>query len=329
MTILAIAKKTLPNPSARAGLNAVASESVKELERIIRRQAIRPVFQPIVSLADGGVIGYGALSRGPRGSRMERPDALFFAAAEGDLVWELEYLCRAKALEKAKDIVASKMLFINVDAKIVNDRRFQKGLTREMLDNYCVGAGNVVFEITEKTAISDYRSFCGILDNYKSQGYKIAIDDTGAGYSGLKTLAQTRPHYIKVDMDLVRDIDKDYIKQAMMKALHDISLITDSQIIAEGIETREELDILVRLGIPYGQGFFLQKPIPHFGEIRPGIRDIIIEVNRCRIGRLPRNRDTASGENLAGLWSDIPLEMRVGKALGYFSNHIRPCRMRI
>lgn len=319
MTLLALAKGRLPELFGKANLHEDNIDTIRELKEIIDRQAIMPVFQPIVSLADGGVIGYEALSRGPQGSTLERPDALFSAAAEGDLTWELEYLCRTKALEKAKGIIASKMLFINVDPQIINDRRFQKGLTRELLQNYCAETGNVIFEITEKTAISDYKSFCRILDNYKSQGYRIAIDDTGAGYSGLKTLAETRPHFIKVDMALVRDIDKDGLKQAMMKALRDISLITGSQIIAEGIETRDELETIISIGIPYGQGFYLQKPAPAFVDIAPDIRETIIAINRGKSGDQRSPHAVPVGE-IARPVPDIAPETTVGQVLDYFAS---------
>ena len=175
-----------------------------ELQDILNHKGISAVFQPVVSLTDAGVIGYEALSRGPQGSILQQPDALFSAAHRFDLVWELEYLCRAEALEKAKNIIPEKMIFINVDPQIINDPRFQKGHTREILNRFQANAGNVIFEITEKTAIEDYQSFCRILDNYTSQGYKIAIDDTGSGYSGLKMLAQIHPHFIKVDMGMIR-----------------------------------------------------------------------------------------------------------------------------
>ena len=249
------------------------------LKALLENHDITIVFQPIVSLIDAEIIGYEALSRGPKGSALEQPLEMFGAAEEFGLLWELEYLCRAKSLERAKEILPLKMLFINVDPKIVNDPRFQKGHTREIMHEFCANTGNVIFEITEKTAIDDYKSFCRILDNYISQGYKIAIDDTGSGYSGLRTIAETRPNFIKIDMELIRNIDKDSLKQAMLKALHDFSLSTGSKIIAEGIETKEELATLIKLGIPYGQGFFLQKPHPDFLELSPELKQTIQNIN--------------------------------------------------
>lgn len=294
-------------------------KSFVELKNILDQSEIRIVFQPVVSLSDAEIIGYEALSRGPAGSILERPDALFKAAAKFDLVWELEYLCRGSALERAKDIIPTKMIFLNVDPKIINDPRFQKGQTQDMLRRFQANAGNVIFEITEKTAIDNYKNFCRILENYTSQGYKIAIDDTGSGYSGLRTLAETRPNFIKVDMELVRDIDKDTLKQAMMKALYDFSVSTNSKIIAEGIETQEELSTLINIGIPLGQGFFLQKPQPEFTDLPPATRQLILEINSQKKRELYHTPITMPVGEIAQQERGFPPSTLGYAATGYFS----------
>lgn len=292
-----------------------------ELKTILEQSDIRIVFQPVVSLSSGEIIGYEALTRGPMGSMLERPDALFSTAAAFDLVWELEYLCRRTALEKAKDLSPSKMVFINVDPKIINDPRFQKGQTQDMLRKFQANAGNIIFEITEKTAIEDYKSFCRILDNYTSQGYKIAIDDTGSGYSGLRTLAEIRPNFIKVDMELVRDIDKDNLKQAMLKALYDFSVSTNSNIIAEGIETQDELATLISMGVPYGQGFFLQKPQQEFGELPNSIKQIVIKLNKRKKRELYHTPITMPVGEIAQQEQVFPSTTVGNVTLDYFSKH--------
>ena len=254
-------------------------QSYNELENILATQSIHAVFQPIISLVDGGVFGYEALSRGPQGSFLEKPDDLFPVAEQFNKVWELEFLCRSKAFARANGLPKDKMLFINVDPKIIDDPRFQKGVTLDMLAHYKIDASNIIFEITEKNSIEDYKSFRKVLDNYTSQGYKIAIDDTGSGYSGLKLLAEIRPQFIKIDMDLVRDIDKDVIKQALMSAFYEFSVVADMKIIAEGIETIDELNTLIHIGIPYGQGYFLQRPASQFLDISPRVKEAITSKN--------------------------------------------------
>lgn len=252
----------------------------KLLENIISSESIRTVFQPIISLVDGSILGYEALSRGPEGSTLERPDDLFKAAEDNELELELEYLCRIKALERGKKILPAKMLFINVDPNIMHHEKFKSGFTKDFMLKSNIDPTCIIFEITEKTCIHDYKMFRKLIDNYISQGYKIAIDDTGAGYSGLRTLAETHPQYIKLDMDMIRDIDKKIINQALVKALADFADKTNIKIIAEGIETIDELNTLIYLGIEYGQGYLLQKPSPEFLEITPYVKNLIISKQR-------------------------------------------------
>lgn len=286
-------------------------KSYNELEQILHNKDIKAVFQPIFSLLDGIIFGYEALSRGPQGSMLERPDDLFSAAEKFNKLWELEFLCRSKALECVKDLSKDKMLFINVDPNIINDDRFKKGATLEMLSVHEFDISNIIFEITEKNSIDDYKSFRKALDHYTGQGYKIAIDDAGAGYSGLKLLAEARPQFIKIDMDLVRNIDKDFLKQALLKAFYEFSVVTNMKIIAEGIETIDELNTLIQIGIPYGQGYLLQRPATGFMKEEPLIQEHIILKNKQKkqesfytpltmpIGEISR-RDPGFSEKITG-----------------------------
>lgn len=319
----------------RNGLSIVANKQEEEqqwidtelklLEEILEAQNISSVFQPIVSLKDATILGYEALSRGPLESALEAPNALFSAAERHNKIWELEFLCRAKALEKAKSLAPDKMLFINVDPRVIHDDRFHKGLTREMLSRYEIDASHIIFEITERTAIKDYRNFRRILDNYVSQGYQIAIDDTGSGYSGLKMLAETRPQYIKIDMDLIRDIDQDSLKQELLRAFYDFSLITNMKMIAEGIETLEELSTLIDIGIQYGQGYFLHRPEAHFADITLATREFILAKNQQKREETFHTMLTMPIGEIARQDEGIPEDTHGQELLDFFRTH--PTRM--
>ncbi len=250
-----------------------------EFNRILDTEDIETVFQPIVSLKNGSIIGYEALSRGPAGSELTSPAALFRTADELSMVWDLELLCRTKAIERAHSIEPEKYLFINIDPNIIKDEKFRRGFTKEFLRNHNISPESIIFEITERTAIEDYAAFSETLKNYTSQGYKIAIDDMGAGYSGLKTITNTRPHYIKIDMELIRGIDRDSFKQALIKNFVNLSISTNIKIIAEGIETEEELQTLIKLGVYAGQGYFMQRPAGTFLEIPEVIKNKISKYN--------------------------------------------------
>ncbi len=257
-----------------------AGESLKAmLQEIINNSDIRSVFQPIVSLRDGSVLGYEALSRGPRGSELENPERLFEVAEKHKALWDLEWLCRSKALAAMRDSRTGATLFLNVNPSVIEDEKFQQGVTREYLNKFEINPENIIFEITEKSAISNMTEFKQIISNYKGQDYKIAIDDAGAGYSGLNLISDVRPHYLKLDMNLIRDIDKDTVKQALVRSMQEFARITGTYLIAEGIETLTELQTLIHIGVHYGQGYFIQRPDPRIGPVSNDVVGAIVELN--------------------------------------------------
>lgn len=256
------------------------AKRIYELDRIIDSKLINTVFQAVVSLKDGSVLGYEALSRGPENSTLFSPDKLFSTAERFNRLWDLELLCNTKIIEKANKMDKNKLLFINVSPAIVNDSRFNKGFAKALLMKHKISSESIIFEITGKACIKDYKSFRSILSIYIDEGYKIAIDNAGSGYSGIKTLAETKPNYIKIDMSIIRDVDKDSFKQAVIKAFVMISQDTSRKLIAQGIETEAELNTLIKLGVYAGQGFFLQKPCDTFKDIPKAVKEKIINLNK-------------------------------------------------
>jgi diguanylate cyclase (GGDEF)-like protein len=127
--------------------------------------------------------------------------------------------------------------------------------------------------------IADMEGFIATINHYRSQEYQIAIDDAGAGYSGLNLISDINPNYIKLDMKLIRNIDSDRLKYALVKGMVELSKTSSIYLIAEGIETSEELKTLVKLGVQYGQGYFIQKPDAQVKEINKEIVQLILEFN--------------------------------------------------
>ncbi|MCL2222956.1 MAG: EAL domain-containing protein [Oscillospiraceae bacterium] len=255
--------------------NLVEFSEFSILDGIIKREAVKPVYQPIVSLSDGQIFGYEALSRICGNGLSMTVENMFRAAEKSNRVWELESLCREKALKGAMNIDSSKKLFINVNPNIMHDESFKNGFTKNRIEEYGLNFDNVIFEITERVAISDTAAFLNSIDHYKQQNYKIAIDDVGAGYSGLSVISQVKPDFIKLDMSLIRDIDKDETKQLLCKALVDFGTNAEIKIIAEGVETEEELETLIKLDVGYCQGYFLCVPHEVFLELAPDKLEII------------------------------------------------------
>lgn len=248
--------------------------------QLIAEKNIRTMYQPIVALESGAIIGYEALSRGPEGSAFEQPLALIEAADSCGMSWELDWAFRSLAIERAEGLLEDQYLFINVDPKIIYDETHEVGMTREALSRFNISPGCVIFEITERTAIEDYDGFNQILQNYVDQGYKIAIDDVGAGYSGMNRILETRPQFLKMDMNLIRHIHRDSFKQAIVKSFVQLGQNTNIRLIAEGIETKEELKMLIRLGVYAGQGYYLAKPSPKLLSIPNQIKSEIVKYNQ-------------------------------------------------
>ncbi|HEY7515249.1 MAG TPA: EAL domain-containing protein, partial [Vicinamibacteria bacterium] len=230
------------------------------LQEILLADQINTVFQPIVNLQQPGALGFEALARGPAGTALQSPYHLFAAASESDLVFELDRHCRRRAFQAAKEIPYPTKLFVNVFPSSMYDPDFQGNALIRLLEGLGLSPDRIVLEISEEYAIENYTLFVEALQNFTQMGFSIAVDDIGAGYSGLEKIAHLNPRYLKFDMQLVRDIDQSYIKREMARALKAFADKMEAKIIAEGIEREEERQAIVDLGIDFGQGYLLGRP---------------------------------------------------------------------
>jgi EAL domain-containing protein (putative c-di-GMP-specific phosphodiesterase class I) len=233
-------------------------------EVLLASDKLSTVFQPIVDLRTRQVLGYEALSRGPADSVYQMPLRLFAMAEEADLVFELDRKCRCRALAAATSIPARAKLFVNVVPPAMWDPEFQGAALVRLAEEQGLTPDRVVLEITERSAIENYNLFAEALSELTRFGFSIAVDDVGAGYSGLEKIAHLNPRYLKFDIELIRNIDSSYIRREMTRALKSFADSIGSTIIAEGIERDGELRTLLELGIQYGQGFLLGRPAPAF-----------------------------------------------------------------
>jgi EAL domain-containing protein (putative c-di-GMP-specific phosphodiesterase class I) len=239
-------------------------ENRLQLQEILINEEVRTFFQPIVDIRDETILGYEALSRGPKDSPLQSPLQLFETAAESDLVFELDRLCRRAAFENVKGISPHQKIFVNIMPSALYDPDFQGSNLIGLLDSLELAPSQVVFELTEKFAIENYSLFADAIHDFTQMGFAFAVDDIGAGHSGLEKIAHLSPQYLKFDMDLIRDIDTSFVRREIVTALKNLGEKMDSTIIAEGIERKEELETLVGLGVPYGQGYLLGRPEPKF-----------------------------------------------------------------
>ena len=227
---------------------------------IISSKNITTVFQPIFDIEHEVIIGYEALTRGPKNSELYSPETLFAKAEEHNLLSELELLCRENAIKKFVALNLAGKLFINICLNVMLNRDHPSGETIKLVEKYGLSPQQVVIEISEKSPFPENDILLKALNKYRQFGFDIAIDDLGAGYSGLKQWSYLRPDIVKIDRYFIDKCDKDVMKREFLKILFELGRISNAYIIAEGIETIEEFELLRELGMVYSQGFLLAKP---------------------------------------------------------------------
>ena len=187
---------------------SLVDHTYKYLSDIIQHGRIRTVFQPIISLKSAKVYGYEALSRITGPSVFKGPEELFQAAIQYNLIYKLEQLCRTRALVRAHDLGINKIIFLNICPSALELPDHERGVTATLIEELFHMRANVVLEITEHRYIDDDRLFKKAVAYYRVQGFKIAIDDLGAGFAGLKMLAQVEPNIVKIDRFLISNIHR-------------------------------------------------------------------------------------------------------------------------
>lgn len=230
------------------------------LEKIITEGLITPYFQPIYDLSNGEIYGHEALSRGPKNSALFSPDPLFTLAQQQGKLHKLELLCREKALSKFAQLALPGRLFLNVSASLLSSPDHQSGMTLAILKDLGLNQKDIVIELSEQHPYDHNGLPRSSVDHYREMGFQVAIDDLGVGYSGLQLWSELQPDIVKIDKHFIKDIDKDEIKREFVRSILTISQRLSCMLIAEGIETQQELDQLIEIGVTLGQGYFLGRP---------------------------------------------------------------------
>lgn len=232
------------------------------LAGLMRNKALHSVFQPIASLQDGAIYSHEALIRGPQGTAFYAPDALLAAAAWERLNFEFESLCVMTAFDCWGELGETGRLFVNVSAQVLVQILKQCGrdVLVELVSGFGVLPRRLVLEITEYERVSDMDELAQVIREIRSAGVSLALDDFGDGRSSLRLWSQLRPEIVKIDKYFTKDISQHADKLKTIQALQQIAAIFDTALVAEGIETEDDLRVLRDLGIAYGQGYLLGRP---------------------------------------------------------------------
>lgn len=233
-----------------------------ELRRILEAGDIVIRYQPIVDLERGGAHGYEALSSAPTQEIFENPEVLFSFAEESEGIVDLERLCRRRALERVAPVFGKNgkgKIFLNCSAHAFGDEKLIEDL-EAWGRKASLEAGELVLEVTERTAIKEWQTFRKKLDEVRACGLKIAIDDMGSGYSSLRAVGEIQPDYLKFDRSLSHGIHTSAIKRNLLETLVSLAGKIGARSIAEGIEEEEELEVVKALGVDLGQGYLFARP---------------------------------------------------------------------
>ncbi|HYA00282.1 MAG TPA: diguanylate cyclase [Candidatus Binatia bacterium] len=241
-----------------------------ELTSFLAEDHIATALQPVLRLRDLSVVGYEALTRFAPRAFFSGPDELFTAASSLRKESAVDLACLRAALREAGNI-GSTDLFVNVlVGTLFNERQ---GLNA--LDNAVTAAGldpsSIVLEFSERDPVPNLPSLQRIAAQLRARGYRIAVDDAGAGHASMQVIAELRPEFIKVDRVLIHAIDSHRARRGLLISLLSFSGHIGAKLIAEGVETHRELDTLLSIGVQYGQGWLLGRPV--LRQAVPGLSD--------------------------------------------------------
>lgn len=280
-----------------AMLSPAARKGAGPLAQLMREGGLYCVFQPLADLREGSVYAHEALIRGPQGTPLHTPDALLESARREGILRDFELLCVVAALSQWGRHATAGRLFVNISADALVHGVAMLGADKlgEAVRGFGMSARMLVLEITEHERVTDMPTLRQAIKAVHASGARVALDDFGDGRSSLRLWSEVKPDFVKIDKYFVHNISEHPENLQMLQAIKGIADVFGTQLIAEGIETSDDLRALRDLDIPYGQGWLLGHPavaardavdgpaldvlqdrrvavLPHLGQTaRPGI----------------------------------------------------------
>jgi len=249
-----------PSPAEADG-NGILAQSARWADTVLRVLAARDVdvvFQPVVRLGDSGIIGFEALSR-PVGWSGGSVEGLFAAAQRMGMVRELDHLCRRTAIDVAQGLSPGLPVFINVSVAALLDPLHDVDQLLLLLGWAGRRPEDLVLEVSERESVTNVGRLAAVLAQHREHGIRFALDDVGEGRSTFETLAAARPEFIKIASSFTQRVDQVGPRATILAALA-FAQASGADVVAEGIEDQRTLDLLVELGVVYGQGYHLGRP---------------------------------------------------------------------
>ena len=262
---------------ARPMPESTSDALANELIDIIENNRLTTVFQPIIDLVSGEVYAYEALCRILGETRFASIESLFQTARKMNLTVLLEECCRKTAMAAAGKMETRLPIALNVCPSVFMTMDKDKN-TPCVLEELMAVKDRIILELTERYYIQNYDKLFETIEIYRKNGFKIALDDLGAGFTRLKLLSRIKPAIIKIDRFLIADIHKSTQKQMLLESVVSFCRKIGTLVVAEGIETENELHTVMKTKVDLAQGYYLCPPLPNFSgcfaEVATDIREI-------------------------------------------------------
>jgi EAL domain-containing protein (putative c-di-GMP-specific phosphodiesterase class I) len=231
--------------------------------QVLTARALTPVYQPIFSLADGHPVGFEALVRPTKESALADPSSLFAAAEAAGRTVELDMLCLEVVAKGAGTLEPGTYLSVNLSPRTLESELFSPADLKAIFRRHGIPLDQIVLELTERQEVGDLTQLRQNVARCRKAGMRLAADDVGAGNAGLRLLSEINFDIVKIDLSLVQGGILHDPSHAVLRALQELANQWHASVVAEGVETAEQLTVIRELGMGSGQGYLLGRPGPN------------------------------------------------------------------
>jgi EAL domain-containing protein (putative c-di-GMP-specific phosphodiesterase class I) len=279
-------RKPSPDELARAFLNledldqVIARMNTRWFVKLLANDGVSVVFQPLVSVATSSCVACECLVRGDREGVEVGAESMLSTARILGMSHELDNAAWRGALKQGRSLMQKGVdLFLNFTPSSMHNSAFDVKKTKAMCREMGANISQLVFEVTEAEKVNDFDFLKQVMQEYRAEGAKVALDDLGSGYSSILRLAELRPDYVKLDQRLVRGAYVDYLRSVLLKAVTEAAHKLNIRVVAEGVETEDDLRFCVEIGADLAQGYFLARPAVVALDVSP---EAVQVLERCR-----------------------------------------------